>query len=72
MFPRFFPRKGQNMQEYPLTIQLINGLAVSDDDEMRYESLIRILNEYICNDKTMLLNKREKEGEEKEKNGVKP
>jgi hypothetical protein len=39
---------------------------------MRYESLIRILNEYICNDKTMLLNKREKEGEEKEKNGVKP
>lgn len=50
--------------QYPLTIRLINGLALVDEDEHRYEDLIRVLNEDIRYYKTVVLQKNEKADEE--------
>lgn len=50
--------------QYPLTIRLINGLALTDESEYRYEDLIRLLNEDIHYYKTVVLQKSEKSGED--------
>lgn len=50
--------------QYPLTIRLINALALADDDEYRYEELVRLLNEDIRYYKTVVLQKSEKADEE--------
>lgn len=50
--------------QYPLTIKLINGLALVDENEHRYENLVRVLNEDIRYYKTVVLQKSEKADEE--------
>lgn len=50
--------------QYPLTIRLINGLALVDENEHRYENLVRVLNEDIRYYKTVVLQKSEKADEE--------
>ena len=50
--------------QYPLTIRLINALALVDESEYRYEELIRLLNEDIRYYKTVVLQMSEKADEE--------
>lgn len=50
--------------QYPLTIRLINGLALTDENEKKYEDLVRWLNEDIHYYKTVVLQKSEKSGED--------
>lgn len=50
--------------QYPLTIKLINGLALVDENEHRYENLVRVLNEDIRYYKTVVLQKSEKADDE--------